>query len=1514
MSYLKRTVTAGVVVLTAGFLACRENPADVAPSGDLALEIAVAEGVSLAQADQVRVTLRSAGAADINFTLSRTGTNQFEGTRQSLQPGTYTVTIRGITGGEVDFFGETTADVQAGVDATVNITLTSFVPAIDPIPNTTSVNFTATWPAVIGAESYEVEASSDPTFLTFFAPDAVTDAGATISADFTAPGIGSYYISVRAQRSGIETGRTGLQTAGVVNGEILTGNLLSSTISASGETQVFGVTGAAGQGMSVLAFRTGASIIDLDVTLGPVNGSRVGGNNDLGVLGNSVFEWLAAYESPTPSPAGPPTGAGAVVLLEPTLQEPTPEKLAAEISAAAVTERLRDMAATLTAEPSVVTASAATTGTDQRTIEVFGAGGTTGDYDVFYHTCEATETALGQSVTDTLATTDCFTFNPISGNLTYGKFWVFNAAAGDTLALELTSSVIDAVLFLFDDNGNLIGQNDDASGTDSRLVVIIPTDAQYIVFTGSFEDLGVGEYTLALNRFAPAAAIVAYIDVTPYGTTLSGLGDTVRLIAEPFDSTDTPIGSRTIDWFSLNDKVATVDNSGLVTAQGNGQTTIVAEADGAFGGAVVNVLDGGLTPVNAWTPAVSGVTDALWGVWGTGLDDIFTVGLNGTILHNDGTGWTAQASPTSGVLYSVWGLSSTDIYAVGADGTILSNFDGATWNDETGVTSDTLLSVWGTSWDDVWAVGSNGTIVHFDGGSWNLETSPVAILLLGMWGTSVDDVFAVGAGGTILHYDGAGWTQMASPTAEALRAVWGTAPDNVFAVGALGTILRYDGATWTAMISPTTRFLRAVWGSSGTEVYAVGGGGTIVRYDGTSWAVQTSGTTNNLRGVWGAPERPDPGVFVVGNNGTALLGVRGAGAPSITSVTPDTLVEGQSATITGSGFFSPATGNTVLIDGATATVTSGTATSLVVTVPQTTCLPKRDVNVTASIGALASNTLVKPVKPGSFVSSLAVGEQQIIRNPANFCLQFAASAVGGDSYIIGVSATAEVDAVQAFTLNGTTGAAAGPAFVASAAPALRTITTSFGPQLTQLQQELQRTEQSQAIAEARIRQWEHDNFRPELAASVMTAPAQAAAAVPVVGDIINFNVPNIDGLNLCTDFTTITTKVKVVGTNGIFVTDVTNPLTDTLTTTELAAFSSTFDTNTYPVLSNYFGTPGDIDANSAVIIVLTKQVNSFAVGAAGFVVSTDLMDPASCASSNNGEIFYGYVPDPLMAAGPIAHTHAAVVKNMPPLIAHEVTHNIQQGIRSQAGGVFMSSWEAEGQADLAKEVVGHSVLGKLTGQDYDSSVVNAVGTGDVWYQGRFTRLAQYFGWDLAAGQVLNAPEDCSLFGFTGGTVPCTSAYYYGASWSFLRFINDRFGPTYAGGEQALQRDLIAGDISLNGRTNVETLLGLNFADLFAEWAAMLYVDGRIVTGPEIAMPSWNLFNIYQSYSAALSLTPTAQTFLNFADARSVRGGSTYYTLLSSAGARLELSIGLDDGAGAPLPATLNPRYWIVRVQ
>ena len=453
-------------------------------------------------------------------------------------------------------------------------------------------------------------------------------------------------------------------------------------------------------------------------------------------------------------------------------------------------------------------------------------------------------------------------------------------------------------------------------------------------------------------------------------------------------------------------------------------------------------------------------------------------------------------------------------------------------------------------------------------------------------------------------------------------------------------------------------------------------------------------------------------------------------------------------------------------------------------------------------------------------------------------------------------------------------------------------------------------EEARLQVESRLRQWEMDNAHlPRHPALYDAQVARAAAAVPVVGDSIDFKVPNILG-NLCTDFVTITTAVKAVGTNGIIVVDRDNPTDDPFTDTELQQFSDDFDNDIYQVLLDNFDAPSDIDVNQRVFMVFTKEVNAFP-GAAGFVTNADLATVASCPSSDEGEIFYGFVPDPLDRSGNGAWTRASVVANMPALIAHEVTHAIQFGRRT--GGANMASWEAEGQADLAKELLGFAQRGDSPGMQYGQMKITANGTSDALYAQRFSRLGRYFGWDLGTGKVPNAPHDCSLYSFNG---PCTSAFFYGASWSMHRWILDRFGPTYSGGVTQLEKDWIGKNPTLSGRANVEALVGVDFDDLFVQWAAMLYVDGRSIAGldPALEMTSWDLFDVFQLFDPALSLEPTLQGWGAFTDANSVRGGSTFYTVVTAGGSRGALAIRLQDAAGGTLSTTMSPRFWIVRLQ
>ena len=90
---------------------------------------------------------------------------------------------------------------------------------------------------------------------------------------------------------------------------------------------------------------------------------------------------------------------------------------------------------------------------------------------------------------------------------------------------------------------------------------------------------------------APSAAFPTLVSVSPATTELTVLGATVQLSAQVFDQNDSVMTGETVDWSSSDDTVAAVDESGLVTAVGNGTATITATARAASGSATVTVAD-----------------------------------------------------------------------------------------------------------------------------------------------------------------------------------------------------------------------------------------------------------------------------------------------------------------------------------------------------------------------------------------------------------------------------------------------------------------------------------------------------------------------------------------------------------------------------------------------------------------------------------------------------------------------------------------------------------------------------------------------------------------------------------------------------------------------------------------------------------------------------------------------------------------------------------------------------------
>ena len=274
---------------------------------------------------------------------------------------------------------------------------------------------------------------------------------------------------------------------------------------------------------------------------------------------------------------------------------------------------------------------------------------------------------------------------------------------------------------------------------------------------------------------------------------------------------------------------------------------------------------------STWTSAE--VTDGVYGISGTGPDDVWAVGLRGRIHHYDGGGWSTVREGRSETLHAVAGSAGT-IYAAGP-GTVLRHDDDG-WNQ---VLTSTQLStspraLWLDGPDDVFVVGGGADpILRYDGVGWAPMSSPVE-QLNGVWGASVDDVFAVGPDGAVIRYDGRTWTGMSSGTSSPLNGVWGASADDVLAVGEYPAdpdrpgIVRFDGQSWRGeIISHMGHTLEAAWGSGPDDIFAVGLNGLILHWDGERWREHDSGTSADLLAVWG--DAPDH-VYAVGAAGTVV--------------------------------------------------------------------------------------------------------------------------------------------------------------------------------------------------------------------------------------------------------------------------------------------------------------------------------------------------------------------------------------------------------------------------------------------------------------------------------------------------------------------------------------------------------------------------------------------------------------------------------------------------------------------
>lgn len=637
------------------------------------------------------------------------------------------------------------------------------------------------------------------------------------------------------------------------------------------------------------------------------------------------------------------------------------------------------------------------------------------------------------------------------------------------------------------------------------------------------------------------------------------------------------------------------------------------------------------------------------------------------------------------------------------------------------------------------------------------------------------------------------------------------------------------------------------------------------------------------------------------------------GAVTVTGVSPSVLIEGEAATITGTGFGSNVT---VLLDGDTVQVTGVTATSLAVTVPHADCLPPRHGSLFVSVGGDSVSVQV-PVSPAA-TSDLAMSVGYYRHTGAGDACLYLPGATSGAEYMIGALSTSETPSslvdlsltsvagdasvqgasalarsVNPSRLDGTAPLWAGgaallqPAPVPSPSPEM---VASLAEGAKRAVDDAEMTARSLALIQ---------ELGPTLLQKVAArAPAQPVAA----GDTLQIWTGHD---RTCSAGTQVTAVVRYVGSSTLWLDDVDNPA-GTFSDTELADLNSFYEANAKPVHDAYYGGLSDVDGDGRVWILMTKEVNK-TPSYLGWVWSGDLFPTTLCATSNDAELFVGEVPDPSGVYGTVRTTQG-VLDRYPDLLTHEITHLVQDNAMVFGGAAAKKTWELEGGARLAEQLVAFSLYGETSGQDLGYT---AYYEGQSWYAPGFLDLANYYGWDgTIAGHVSGAPEQCTWIGRVdeGNTGPCIGSQVYGPSMMVLRYMLDRWGPDYPGGEQALMQHLTTS--SSAGFASLEEASGWQREQILAEFYALLWADGRVLN--MYGMTSWNLYDIFSHFVPGAQLQP----YVSSAEApqltATVRGGSNAYLHWTPSGPVAPVAIKVTTSTGAAVPATIS--LWALRVQ
>jgi len=291
------------------------------------------------------------------------------------------------------------------------------------------------------------------------------------------------------------------------------------------------------------------------------------------------------------------------------------------------------------------------------------------------------------------------------------------------------------------------------------------------------------------------------------------------------------------------------------------------------------------------------------------------------------------------------------------------------------------------------------------------------------------------------------------------------------------------------------------------------------------------------------------------------------------------------------------------------------------------------------------------------------------------------------------------------------------------------------------------------------------------------------------------------------------------------------------TAPELAAMGALYDDVLVPAMHAQFGAGSDIDGNGRVLFVLSPTVNAMVPASQcsvtgyvrGFFYSHDLTSQA--ATSNRGEVFYAFVPDPT-GRWSCAHTKSDVDANLAPTFMHELQHMISFGEHAiERNGTSEEPWLNEGLSHIAEELGAKlfearypAPSGRTNPTQIFPDSASPYITPNLLYSYRFLLSSTFY----------------SLTTCVPGTF-CSLAER-GGSWLLLRYIADQQG------DGVLKRLV---ESPLSGRANLEAVTGRSTSAWLGDFALAVNADSiegrpRDFAPASLRFSSRNLRRLYRA--------------------------------------------------------------------